>query len=56
MSLIELSDKDECRHLTRRQWRVAAYVILLIVGTGYLFKAMHDSSLAAREKINVHAR
>jgi hypothetical protein len=47
--------KKEIRHLTRRQWRVAVFVILFIVGSSAMFRQIHVNALAARAEERTHA-
>lgn len=56
VEIMELHDiKQEIRHLTRRQWRVAVYVILFIVCSSAMFRQIHINALAARAKDRSHA-
>lgn len=45
--------RNEIKHLTRRQWRVAIYVILFIAGTSAVLRQVHVHALAARSE-SVH--
>jgi len=46
-SVTETTDiKSEIRHLTRRVWRIAAYVICSIVATGIVLREIHLVSKA----------
>lgn len=42
----------EIRHLTRRQWRVAVFVILFILASGFLLREIHFGAVTAKEKLN----
>ncbi len=56
VEIMELHDiKQEIRHLTRRQWRVAVYVILFIVGSSAMFRQIHINALTARAEDRTHA-
>jgi hypothetical protein len=56
VEIMELQDiRQEIRHLTRRQWRVAVYVILFIVGSSAMCRQIHINALAARAEERSHA-
>lgn len=52
MSQVETAGiKEAIRHLTRRQWRVAVYVILFIVGSSAILRQVHVNAIAARSEV-----